>query len=180
MNLDERFGNALAPAGDGIRTGEDQYRPTSLAILRLNGPGIGERIAANPVIAYMLAVQDGCRISGYLCESANVLWIVDHDGHLRMAVEEAYRSVPSFVTIPILKRNGAGSSGWTKLGHPSLLENPDKLARIGGELRFTRNLWVLTNRSGRYGRLRGRSPNHLRHVAEALEAQGVRVDTDFL
>lgn len=177
MNLDVRFGAALRPGGDGIREGEERYRPASLALMGLD---VSERVEPNSVIAYMLSVQNGCRISSYLCDSANVLWLVDANGVLRMAVEEAFRETPAFVTIPILSRNRSGSLGWSKLGHPSLLDSKDKEARIGGEIRYVRGTWLLTNESGRYGRLADRSHGHLRSVASVLAGHGIRIDTDFL
>lgn len=177
MDLDRIFGQALGPAGNKIHSGEDRYQPSSLTVTALlkQSP-----IAHSKIIAYMLSVQNGCKITSYLCGSVTILWIVDRSGQIRMAVEEAYRINPKFVTIPILRENTRGSAGWFKLGHPSLVQNEDALARIGGELQFVEDVWLLTNRSGRYGTLSDRRKEHLENVAQCLQQFGLRVEPDFL
>lgn len=71
-------------------------------------------------------------------------------------------------------------SGWSKLGHPSLL-NEDKLGRIAGEATFLPedNVWEINNLSGRYGLGLDRTATHLENVAGILRASGLRIIIDF-
>ena len=177
MSLDDRFGAAKAPR-TGTRFGEDLHYPQSLVTIDLPIANID----LPPLVAYMIAVQRRCGITSYLCDSVTILWLIDADGRIRLAVEEAFDAVKPRATIPILRHNRDGSSGWHKLGHPSLLDEQGKLGRIGGEMRFFPNLgrWELNNDSGRYGMSCGRTAEQLKNVANCLKQYGVSVQDEFL
>lgn len=173
--LDEDFGEAQLAGGDGVRVGEDMYRPASLAVLR----GTGEQNLA--LLGHLLSTASGCRATRYLCESATILWLIDDEGAFRIAIEEAQHPQDPDITIPILRHNKMGSQGWHKLGHPALLDRAEKLARIGGELRFrTAGYWEINNSSGRYGIRCGRTERQLENVADYLRSFGLKIDTDFI
>lgn len=117
----------------------------------------------------------------YSCARAQRLWLIDDEGTFRLAIEEAQRPKDPDITIPILRHNKMGSQGWHKLGHPALLDHAEKLARIGGELRFrTDGHREINNSSGRYGIRCGRTERQLENVADYLRSFGLKIDTDFI
>jgi len=68
------------------------------------------------------------------------------------------------------------------LGHPLLVGGSS--ARIAGELYLDLKdgsdlVWVLNNRSGRYGMHKSRKLEHLENVAELLRRYGLEVETEF-
>jgi hypothetical protein len=176
MDIDAEFGAALIPSS-GTRQGEESYHPRSLAVISLPS----DEVALPDVVSYMAAVHRRCSITGYLCECATIIWLVDESGELRMAIEEAFRDEPHFETIPIPRIDGKPPSGWRKLGHPSLVQKPDKRARIAGEIRYFNNNWQLNNYSGRYGLSSyGRTRIHLENVAKRLRLYGLTIEVEFL
>ncbi|THV21517.1 hypothetical protein [Peteryoungia ipomoeae] len=121
-------------------------------------------------------------MSRYIFLSVKLLWILDEEAGLRLAIEEATSPV-SDLSIPILILNPEGSRGWQKLGHPSLLPPPHR-GRIAGELILraddeAQGFWELNNSSGRYGLNCGRTEMQLNAAAERFVAEGVRIDIDF-
>lgn len=177
MDLDILFGVAQKASGNGPRAWETQINPAShLRIAIQDALTSGSK----DILSVMLAAQDGCVISGFFFQSVTVIWIVDQDGFLNIAVEEAAHRQQARPTIPILIENKAASQDWRKLGHVSLLKAPH-LGRIAGEiiLRQEQRYWELNNSSGRYGVNCGRSGDQLEEVAKVLTALGLRIDTDF-
>lgn len=70
-----------------------------------------------------------------------------------------------------------------RLGHPALLRDTDLRARgrISGEILYDLKLktWVITNGSGRYGMIPGRTAEHLSNVAAKFEEHGITLKEDF-
>ncbi|TRL32037.1 hypothetical protein [Rhizobium straminoryzae] len=173
MDLDQRYGSAVPPQAHGLRQGEDMFAPRSLVML-------AETDDAPGIVGFMRAVQESCALSGFLSGGFTILWIIDREGALRIAVEEAFsdgdRRIPLINDITAMLQQ----SGWSKLGHPSLL-NEDKLGRIAGEATFLPedNVWEINNLSGRYGLGLDRTATHLENVAGILRASGLRIIIDF-
>jgi hypothetical protein len=90
---------------------------------------------------------------------APYIWVVNENGDLIIAIEENLDGAPA-------------RRGERTLGHPTLV-NGD-LARIGGELRFVEGEWVITNKSGRYGRNRP-AERLLPNVAAIFKGLGLSV-----
>jgi hypothetical protein len=178
MSLDSLYGVAQVAAGRGSRAWEATIPPQSLTCLRSIRQVDDERA---DVLAAMFAAQSGCLISSYFFMASTIIWIIDEDGFLNIAVEEAAHPHADRPTIPILLDNRSGSNDWRKLGHVSLLK-PPHLGRIAGEiiLRRDQSLWELNNSSGRFGLNCGRTREQLVAVAKVFTSYGLRVDIDFL
>jgi hypothetical protein len=173
MDLDARYGLAVPPQAHGLRPGEEHFAPKSLIALEIPTERTG-------TISFMNAVQEGCSLASFLGESVTILWIIDHTGNLRIALEEAYFGGDDRIPLvndlkPMLQR-----SGWNKLGHPALLVD-EKLGRIAGEATFLPedSAWEINNLSGRYGLGLDRTATHLENVASILRAYGLKIIIDF-
>ena len=110
------------------------------------------------------------------------LWVIDTDGTFCFALEEVVDIPNEQFQFP-LSRHLATPDGHVKLGHPSLLGDA-RAARLGGELTHDEDFgphgWVLSNKSGRYGLLRGVEPAHLDAVVDLLVGFDIRVDSNFI
>jgi Flp pilus assembly pilin Flp len=93
------------------------------------------------------------------------IWAVTKDGKLVIGEE-----VPTGNKLP----NGRDE----KLGHPTLVDGQE--ARIGGELRWTPDGWVINNASGRYSGHPDRGPEQLDNAADLFREAGVPVKTNYL
>ncbi|MDP9836172.1 hypothetical protein J2T09_000914 [Neorhizobium huautlense] len=175
MELDELFGAAVPPQAHGLRPGESILPPQSLTLIG------GEALSAGS-LAFMLAVQRGCNASAFLSESTTLLWIIDKEGTLRIAIEEAFDINQDERRIPFINQLKATllQDGWNKLGHPALLDS-DKLGRIGGEVVYLPDdyVWEINNLSGRYGLGLDRCEQHLENAAFLLREYGLDVIVDF-
>ena len=180
MEIDLIYGVARPPAGSGVRSWETSRHPSSM----LTYAASSALSKSGDLMSFMRTAQEGCLVTGYLLDSVKLLWIIDENADLRLAVEEAcHPAKGDEPTIPILIRNPAGSRDWQKLGHPSLL-TPPHLGRIGGELILRSSAgvtgyWELNNSSGRYGLNCGRTPSQLDACAALFREAGLRIDTDF-
>ena len=65
-----------------------------------------------------------------------------------------------------------------RLGHPTLIGG--KNARIGGELSFTEEGWVMNNKSGRYSGHDDRGAEQLNNAAAMMRESGIDVVVNFL
>ncbi|ADZ71076.1 hypothetical protein SL003B_2653 [Polymorphum gilvum SL003B-26A1] len=108
---------------------------------------------------------------------------MDEDGDIWFAMEEALNLETGRSEFPAPRAVPLASTH-RKLGHPSLLENSAKHARIGGEIvydpLFGEKGWVLSNSSGRYGTSPDRRKEHLDNVAARFGNYGLVFDVYYI
>lgn len=174
--LDALYGPALPAGGNGIQLHEWTLSPRSRQTL---DNASGEALAAyleQVAVLYM---------NNLFPEIFHILWIVDEEGELWFSVEEVVDQ--SGATIGIFPKSvQARPLNLQKLGHPTLLGNPLKRARIGGEIVFdpddpdgSGRKFCLTNASGRYGLRPSQRRKHLEAVAGKFEENGLYFWRDF-
>ncbi|WP_318911577.1 hypothetical protein [Shinella zoogloeoides] len=145
MNLDQHWGPCLPQATASVP--EQLFQPRSLLKLSRD---YGE------IRSYLALAEKGFALPQMVHQAATILWVLDRDAQIWLAVEE---QVTDGGRGTILLRGIDPAFGYTKLGHPSLLEpGPEKIARLGGEITWDGRLtgrpnWVISNRSGRFGLL---------------------------
>lgn len=174
--LDIVYGPALPAGGHGIQPHEMSSSPRSRQKL-------DQKSAA--ALAIYLEQMAELHLSNLLPEIFHLLWIVDEDGDLWFSVEEVIDE--SGATIGILPKSvQARPLNLHKLGHPTLIADDRKLARIGGEVVFDPDApegngrrFCLTNASGRYGLRSGQRPEHLEAVAGKFVENGLHFWLDF-
>lgn len=170
--LDDLYGIVKKP--EKCAEEERHVEPESLTIL-------GEA-EANGLKSLMEATDKELPLAASLFSQVLILWLIDADGCFRFALEEVVTTGSKRYLRPRLRRDRL-SDGETRLGHPSLVSGVG--ARIGGELCFDpgwgheRRGWKLTNGSGRYGTIPGRTSAHLSNVAALLKAHGISVTPIF-
>ena len=114
-----------------------------------------------------------------LLTNITLLWVVTEQGTIRICIEQSYE-----ITSPSRRfarpRETDDNSRLLPLGHPMLTD--DDTARIAGELYLEQSgpnmIWVLSNKSARYGV--GRSNAQLGNVVGRFANLGVLVDIYFL
>ncbi|MEP0210575.1 MAG: hypothetical protein ABJ370_00910 [Paracoccaceae bacterium] len=135
--------------------------------------------------AYMETADEGLPISRVNHGLLPLLWVLDEDGRIFIALEEVYDRASLQKRFP-LARGMLVPQGYFKLGHPALVEGSLKKARIGGELLFDPDEdygvkgWLISNASGRFGFGSHRSPAHLNNVADVFASFGIRVDVYYI
>jgi hypothetical protein len=164
-NLDQLYGEPRTPAYVGPF---ERRRQASWLLLDTAG--------GRDLKAYLEHACGEAYLARHFCDGFNTLWLIDTDGHIRIAIEEmAILDAPTFVSVPMPNavRNNA-----IKLGHPSLVEGD--VARIGGELTLltATGTYYISNKSGRFGS--GRSRDHLENAAKLFVAKGIEVTTSYL
>ena len=92
------------------------------------------------------------------------IWLIDENGKMFIAEEVPHGVRPN------------GEPG--RLGHPTLIDG--KNARIGGELSFTEEGWVMNNKSGRYSGHDDRGAEQLNNAAAMMRESGIDVVVNFL
>ena len=133
---------------------------------------------------YMATAVNGLAISQVSHNMLPILWVLDQGGRVFLALEEVYDEASKEKKYP-LARGMRVPEGFYKLGHPSLINGEEKVARIGGELLFDPDPefgisgWVITNASGRFGFGPNRTQKHLRNVADVFGSYGLPVDTFY-
>ena len=142
--------------------------------------------ATAPIISqYMETAIKGLKITQVAHDMLPILWVLDRDGRIHLALEEVYEDSGGGCCFP-LARGVKVPNGFRKLGHPSLIEGGSKVARIGGELLYDPDPdfgvegWIITNGSGRFGYGEHRVEKHLRNVADVFEAYGISVDVYYI
>ncbi|MEY8119974.1 hypothetical protein AB9F26_17185 [Falsihalocynthiibacter sp. BN13B15] len=174
--LDDFFGDLLEAAGK-VGEFERLMRPASLTEL--------SDVSAGSLLKYMNAATDGLRIAQVAHEMLPILWVLDGQGRIHLALEEVYEDTVGGRKFP-LARGIQVPTGYYKLGHPSLIECETKKARIGGEILYDPDPeygvdgWVITNSSGRFGYGSHRVEKHLQNVADAFSAYGITVDVYYI
>jgi hypothetical protein len=114
----------------------------------------------------------------------HLLWLVDHEGRLFVATEELVDEAWQHIGALPRKRQAAPAKV-LKLGHPTLLNEGQTSARIGGEIEFDPQWeqgrdWVLTNKSGRYGLRTGQKEAHLMEVKALFEQLDIHLGLRFI
>lgn len=174
--LDVLFGPALPAGGNGIQAHEMSFSPRSRQKL--------DQRSAVGLADYLSQLSD-LHIGNLFPEICHLLWIVDENGDLWFSVEEVIDG--SGATIGILPKSvQARPLNLQKLGHPALIGDQLKLARIGGELVYdpddpdgSGRTFCLTNASGRYGLRSGQRMEHLQAVASKFAENGLHFWLDF-
>ena len=171
-DLDDLFGLCCdpVPCSDEERT----QMPTSLTKLNADSAKL-----LKPV---MDAADAGLELVACVFSQVNVLWVVDRDGEIWMAIEEILTGKTKRLLRPSLKGQRPADDE-TRIGHPALVAG--SAARIGGELRYelgygiVKRGWHITNASGRYGTIPGRTRKHLENAAVLFHHFGLQVRTYF-
>jgi hypothetical protein len=174
--LDGLYGPALPAGGHGIQAHEMIFSPRSRQKLYQS--------SAAALAEYLEQLAE-LQLAKLFPEIFHLLWIVDEAGDLWFSAEEVINE--SGTTIGILpKAVQARPLNLQKLGHPTLISDQLKLARIGGEVVFdpddpdgSGRRFCLTNASGRYGLRSGQRPEHLQAVAGKFEENGLHFWLDF-
>ena len=164
MSLDIRFGET-SPADGDINPAELSYQPASLQKLEAETKQFLE--------AYIHAAE-GLRTPQIVHQYCALLWIVDAHGDIHFALEELVDEHTG-KTVAIRPKGDFGKiPGTVKLGHPSLLADSKKEARIGGEIVFNAKTgeWEINNFSGRYGFRDQADPSHLQEAAQIFKDIG--------
>lgn len=176
QKLDQLFGPAYPAGGLGINPHERSLHPVSRQKLD------AESAAALKV--YLDQVSTLLLINLFPV-IFHLLWIVDENGDLWFSVEEVTGDGGQTIGI-FPKSTQARPLNYVKLGHPSLLDGYDKLARIGGEIEFdpddpggSGHKFCVTNESGRYGMRETDTPEHLAAVAGKFAEYGLYFWHDF-
>lgn len=176
QRLDTLYGPARPAGGNGIQPYEMTLHPRSRQ--KLDGTSA---VALNVYLAQAAKLH----LSNLFPEIFHLLWVVDEAGDLWFSLEEVVDQ--SGATIGIFpKAIQARPLNLRKLGHPALIADPFRHARIGGEIVFDpddpdgsgRN-FCLTNASGRYGLRSGQRREHLQSVAGKFEENGLCFWFDF-
>jgi hypothetical protein len=128
--------------------------------------GIRSTAEQNPLLQRMLT-------------NITFLWIVTEAGTIRFCIEQSYEVSSPSRRFP-RPRETDDNSRLLPLGHPMLTD--DDSAHIAGELYLEQSgpnmIWVLSNKSARYGV--GRTAQQLGNVVDRFAELGVLVDTYFL
>lgn len=167
MRLDTLYGPA-APAGRPIQDVELLRTPESRQLL--------DEFSAEALQYYLSQTAD-LRISNIFPRIYHLLWVVDDPGDIWFSVEELIDPVNGQLIGILPRRVIVQPSQYVKLGHPSLISDTSKVARMGGEIYFDpiddRPSYVLTNRSGRYGLRPHQRREHLEAVAGKFNDYGL-------
>lgn len=169
--LDELFGELVEP--NWISEKEKTVTPLSLQEL--------SEISAVPLQQFMQATASLLGVTAYVYCELPILWVVNDEGKILIAVEEIVEAQTVNFKRPRL-RDTAVDAGFERLGHPALVQA--KSARIGGEILFDVRAasphWIITNGSGRYGLLRNRKSEQLEAVVQKFSEFGISLKPYFL
>jgi hypothetical protein len=169
MSLDDKYGPCV-PNARTIDDWEKAHRPTSLDELTAEtGKALNQ---------YMQSLLKMPRIAHSTCV---ILWIVDGAGRIWFALEELFSEATSTLVAVRPRGDWGKIAGTFKLGHPSLLTDADKSARIGGEIVYNsdKTRWEINNFSGRYGVREKTKRAHLEAVAGKFTEHGIPLYVDF-
>lgn len=169
MNYDSIFGLCIQ-SDRAINDHERLHRPESVETLnKKTGAALKE---------YLLAAL---RMPEVVHNTSIILWVVDEDGEIHFALEELINSRTGRLAAVRPRGDWGNIEGTLKLGHPSLLEQRNKFARIGGEIVYNmhRKRWEINNFSGRYGMRQQTTKPHLEAVAGKFAEHGIHLYVDF-
>lgn len=157
--LDLMFGPPRPPGE--TRRGESKSKPKSLMML--------DDQAAAFLDSVISGSRSGVPLSETILRHTYFLWIVDLDGQIFVALEEAHELDPLTGMVrmvhPLLKGVQVDDRD-TVLGHPALVDAMP--ARIAGEIYYDHGIdrWYISNKSGRYGMGPDRKESNLKAVAD--------------
>jgi hypothetical protein len=167
--LDAQFGQCVAPAL--VYPAEQNYQPSTLFWLNV--------LTAPRIKQFMTMSLDTHSFSCFPFGEFAILWAVNANGEIAIAVEEGVLSGPN--SLFPLPKTLARTRAYSKLGHPTLVNRQP--ARIAGEiicdLGVTPREWYINNNSGRYGLNLGRTVQQLQNVAAEFAMLGIQLKTDF-
>lgn len=168
-DLDEQYGPVIPPQ-NGLKAWERSEQLLRYELNQSSARQLSNLIATAAEGGMLLAVA----------LAVTVIWMIADDGNLLFALEE---TIVEGGTSRRPRMRGIPLSGSVKpLGHPLLVDGAG--GRIAGELHLDKVseaalIWVLNNRSGRYGMHQSRTHMHLDNVAELLLRYGIEVETEF-
>jgi hypothetical protein len=172
MDLDKKYGpllDAVAPwGGNAVEEWERAFFPRSMSTLTNRSAG--------ELKALMQSVCSSFRIDQFLLLDVIILWLVNQDGDVLFAIEEAVLDGAP-LDVP-RHRRAEHKIGKEKLGHPALVAG--QKARVAGEIYYDPrgNAWIINMRSGRYSTSAGRSPKHLDNVREKFAEYAILLTPD--
>jgi hypothetical protein len=168
--LDQMFGPPIRPL-NGLKSWEDDERLLRYELNQASARQLSKLLST--------AAEGGFLLS--IATAVTIIWVVTERGDMVFALEETIE-VGGKSRRPRMR--GVPLDGTVKpLGHPLLVDGAT--ARIAGELRLDTTaidgqlVWILNNRSGRYGLHNTRTQMHLENVAELLRRYGIPVETEF-
>lgn len=170
VDLDTTYGKALPPKK--IEPFEKTHRPLSL--LPLNAE------TAKLIKALFKTALDGLSISCTVFGVLPLLWVIDSDGTLWIALEEVYDGEKERYLWP-RARGFKIQDGWVRLGHPALIDGAP--GRIGGEIIYDGDAevpgWYISNSSGRYGMRHSSEPDHLENAAKKFRELEIEISVSW-
>lgn len=173
--LDALYGTAL-PAGGrgGVQPIERRAVPASLCQLTVAGADILRH--------YMQMVERENQLGRVMMHRAYMLWLIDAEGRLWFALEEVVDEQSLDLRFVMNLAVDQLPAAAAKLGHPALIGGGP--ARIGGEIVFARRdgrpIWFLSNKSGRYGIVPGRTSAHLDRARALFQSMGIDLVPHFI
>lgn len=172
---DSIFGEALDPQG-GLKPWEevDASIKVDVEVHQLS-------IMTAGYLARLCDLANSSPTNAKILQGLTFLWAVDPTNRILFALEETLILEPAETQRPRLR--GVPIHDSVKpLGHPLLL-NRGK-GRIAGELYLDKEeglwIWMINNRSGRYGLHKSRTEEHLKNVQKQFETCGLMVQQDFI
>lgn len=166
MNLDELYGKVREPYME-VKEAEKRCKPRSMQIL--------DKETANVLKTHMDAYQK-LHITNIVHQHVPILWIIRASGEIVFAVEEVVE-LPDWTHCNLY--TGQLNDNEQKLGHPSLTNDEEFKARIGGEILIDDNIWIITNKSGRYCRPADTTKAHLNNVSASFAKYGIVLTPNF-
>ena len=151
---------------------EQAWKPDSLQHLTKD--------AAEHLKAYMDTAA-GLKVPRVIHGNAVVLWIVDEDGEIHVAMEELFHEKAGVLATVRPRADWVKIANTVKLGHPSLVEGDVKNARIGGEIVYDAGAarWEINNFSGRFGMRKWQEKRHLEAVAGKFNTWNIHLYVKF-
>jgi hypothetical protein len=127
----------------------------------------------------MSEIREGFSLAKVLINDVAIIWAVDSVGSIWFSIEEIFydgraTGLPRFQSFEPAR-------GVPKLGHPSLISAGK--GRIAGEVYLDSSaptpIWMINNRSGRYGRHKSRTFRHLQNAANEFRSFGIELAVEF-
>ncbi|MBU4530094.1 MAG: hypothetical protein KUA43_06740 [Hoeflea sp.] len=174
MDYDQLYGPCEPPVRP-ISDEEYRLRPNSAMILDAD---------SSLLLTAYLDEKAAFTLTTVFAQTYHVLWLIDRRARILFAVEEVLDEKDK--RIGVLPRSLlARPVSYVRLGHPSLLADPAKAARIGGEIRFDPDFepgfsWILTNESGRYGTRPWQTEAHMNEARRLFASFGLQFPYDFI
>lgn len=167
IDFDTLFGASKEPKRT-VTEVEKTFKPNSIVVLDESSA---------PLLKEHMRAAEAHTPGTMLHQFIPFLWLVRNNGSLVVSVEEVL-DLPSGQSVGVFA--GQTDKRESKLGHPSLTDDPQFHARIAGELKYDKGLWVLTNASGRYGDNERTKPEHLENVAKEFEKYHIQVKPHYV